>query len=820
MPNRRLKHRSHAAILCLIAFACGYLPLATAASDTSNAAFQETRALQLLNGQTCATRVAQAEALPTPEPTASASPSPASTPGFPAIPNGPVQLYATPAPRSSPVTPPPIPTPTPTSTSAAGTVFLVRGAASPPVITPAGEPTASPTPIPTGAPTLQPGHIAVVSDSITGNTNSGIPGDAIGNVHVFYTSGELVGDRAHYDGIRTITVTGHPYLIDRQHDSIFYADVISFDTLDQTAHLENGRGVSDEGIDQGLVHFSTADLHTDPDGIGHGSQAYVTTCENPRGGYHVTGKTLAYYPGDRIIIYDAVLWLGAVAVFFLPRVVIPLRHVDSEAAKPGFFPELGYDQYEGAWIKTKLGFGKDKYYYGYYQVNYFTRVGLGLGYVGFYAARSGRRYANLNFYGIHDKRTLTTTYNVAASEQENISQTLRANFQANYQSNYGPLTNVPTNSSFAGQIVHATAHASQNYSYNHSAVGSQSSTDAFAFTAMNQITPSFSQSENFSLSRSQSDYGNFFSSNSTAHVTTLTHLVTRGADYQLIVDKTFAQQPYGIDKLPELQVHPYDFFQHFVFPMQASFTVGDYSQPSTSFSTSRADLAFVLGPALYQVFGSSFSASVNVNQFAYGTGDLKAAIQQTMSLSTPLGRHFVNAITYNEANYNGPAFLPFQFLDQQPTTNSKNAQDLLRFFNKDIYTLTLGFATNFNALAQPVTYQLAARPSRRSVLIIGGSFTPGSGQGFQQTNVQFATPFGYDTVLQFVGDINWTEKGRIENKNIYLSKIVGKCYVIQLQYNQAARQLSMTINLLAFPTQGAGFSVGQTGSLIPTSLNF
>ena len=166
------------------------------------------------------------------------------------------------------------------------------------------------------------------------------------------------------------------------------ADVIVFDTVAQTAKLTNGSGASDEGVERGLVHFSADDLHTDPDGTAHGLNPYVTTCENPRGGYHITGKDMDVYPGDKIVIHKAVLWLGAAAVFYLPLIVIPLRSLANQRVRQRWFPEVGYDSYEGAWIKVQIPFGKDQYYYGYYIVNYFTKLGLGLGYVGFYAARA------------------------------------------------------------------------------------------------------------------------------------------------------------------------------------------------------------------------------------------------------------------------------------------------------------------------------------------------------------------------------------------------------------------------------------------------
>src|SRR5581483_2233274 len=281
-----------------------------------------------------------------------------------------------------------------------------------------------------------------------------------------------------------------------------------------------------------------------------------------------------------------------------------------------------------------------------------------------------------------------------------------------------------------------------------------------------------------------------------------------------------ARTPYGLNKEPELEIHPYSFFKHFVIPITSSFTIGNYNEPQTPLTTSRADLNFNFGPALYHILGSDFSAGVNVHQFAYGTGDMKASIQQNATLSTPIGHHVLNAITYNETNYNGPPFLPFSSLDQQPAFNYKSAADVLRFFNSDFYNLTLSFNTSFNRAAQPVQYQLAVHPSRRSYVALAGSFIPGPGNGFFTTNVQFSTPFGNGSTLQFLGDVDWKNKGRIINKSIYWSRIIGDCYQIQLQYNQAAKQVNLTLNLLAFPSHGASFGLNGTGSIIPTSFNF
>lgn len=775
---------------------------------------QAMRAVALLNATTCAARMSGvvAQVTPAPSPTASAA--------VPNAPLGPGQLYATPIPTGAPVTPPPIPTATPTSRASAGPVFLIRGSAAPSIV-PNGSPTPSPSPAPITAPTLQPGYVAVLADKFVGNAaKPGAPGDATGNVHIFYQDEVLIGDRAHYDGFKTISVTGNPYIVNNTDTSIIHADRIEFDTIAQRADLINGRGESSQGVEHGLVYFSAKDLKSDEHGVAHGDYANVTTCERPRAGYHITGRTIDVYPGDRLVISKAVLFLGAVAVFFLPKVVIPLRRIEDERQRPSFFPEIGYNSYQGFFIKAKPGFGRDQYFYGYYRVEYYSRQGIGLGYTAFLSKRSGKRQSSVDFYAIHDRRTQTTTSNLNAQDTENFSQALRAYFAFGYNSNFGPLVNLPPNENFSGSIVHNGSHATQNYTFTHSSISTQSATDNLGFTESRTFGPSIQNSLSLNLSSSRTNYGlNNASSNSTGSFNDLLQWSNNTAAYTLTYDKNFARNPYGMNKEPELQIRPYSFFKHFVIPIQSTLVIGQYNEPQTPLSTSRADLNFAFGPALYHFLGSDLSASVNVHQFAYGTGDMKASIQQYATFSTVISSHVVNAITYNETNYNGPPFVPFNTLDQQPSFNYKSAADVLRFFNSDFYNLSLSFNTSFNRSAQPVQYQLAVRPSRRSYVALGGAFIPGPGNGFFSTNVQFSTPFGNGSTLQFIGDIDWKNKGRIINKSIYWSRIIGDCYELQLQYNQAARQLNLTLNLLAFPSHGATFGLNSSGSIIPTSFN-
>ncbi len=689
-----------------------------------------------------------------------------------------------------------------------------------PSIAPKPEQSPQPSPTPTGVPTLRPGYVAVLADKVTGSDKPGVPGDATGNVHIFYQDEVLVGDRAHYDGVRTITVTGNPYIVNSNKDTVLYADRITFDTVAQKAALFKGRGQSTQGVERGLVFYGAQDMRTDQHGVAHGNYATVTTCQRSRSGYHVTGKTIDVDPGDKIVISKAVLWLGAAAVFFLPRLVIPLRTVSDERQRPQFFPELGYNSVQGYYVRSRLSFGRDQYYYGYYTIEFYTKQGATLGYNGTISKKNGRRTTNIAVQRIesHLPPAPSVNYNFALQDTENFSQTLHGNLQYSYQSVYGPYTNFPTTQSLNLQVSHTALNDSQTYQYSRQSTALQGSNDSFGFTDTRQLGPTLQNNFTANISRTSTTIGTFIS-NSTATVNDLLHWSTNAADYQLTFDKTYAQTPFSVNKEPELQVTPRVFLSHFIFPIAPTLTVGMYNEPQTPETTSRADLGLNMGPALYNILGSQFSANIQVHQYAYGTGDLKASIMQQAALTSQIGTHVNNVISYNEGNFNGPGAVPFSTIDLQTSSNFKNATDSIRFYNDDVYNLSLNFSTAFNGMAQPVSYRLVTRPSSRSYVTLTGAFVPGPGQGFLPTNLQLSTPFGNGAFVQFQGDIDWKTGDRIENKSIYYSRIIGDCYQIALSYNENSRELDATINILAFPSHAATFGLTNRGSLIPTSFN-
>jgi hypothetical protein len=804
----------------------------------------QAKLMSLMNAPCDANRpvqIAQTMADPSPTPTATPSPS-ASASGAPApprAPTGPIQLIPPPLASPSPsFTPVPIPTPTPTASPNTGPVYVVPIAAgASPSPSPGATASASASPTPTPAETLAPNTYVVLSDDIKGAMDSGAPADLDGNVNIFYSEGIVVGEHAHYDGVRFIDVTGHPYIRNRADDSIIHADAIRFDSQLHRSILVNGQGSTTQGVETGHFYFKAKTLTTTSDGHTHGDRASFTTCERQRAGYHVEAKTLDITPGEKAVARSAVLFLGGFAIFYLPIVIIPLTHDENAQRRAtGFVPLFGYSQTEGFFVKSKIGFSPSDYYYGYYRVDMSTKLGLGLGYIAFFRRKDGKRAVDVNFYNARQTQGATPTSNLTLNDTENFSQALRGQFGVNYQSNYAPGVVLPATLNLTGSLVHTGARESQNYTFAENSTGSTQSSMNAAFTDTRHISPAITQTSSLSYTSNSSSFGSFDSTVTSLHLDSLTHVGTRGVDYDLTFDKTDSATPFGISKLPELQIRPHSALDpNFkLLPITTQLTIGDYSESRADplpgdapvLTTQRADLLVTFGPAIAHFLDSDFNATVTAHQYAYGTGDLKGQVTQQASLTTPLFKHFVNAITYSENNSNGPQAEPFQTFDTIGGA-SHQASDTLRIFNGDVYTLSISSSTFFTGTAQPYVYQLNMHPSPRSSLILGGSYQPGPGAfpgaglgGFSTTNAQIITPFGRGSDIQFATNIDWKSHGRLEDKNIFYRRIIGDCYELLIGYNQDLKQVTATVEILAFPSHTASFGLANSTSILPGNLGF
>lgn len=773
--------------------------------------------------------VAQAEPTESPAPPVGPGngtpiPGASPTPPLQAPPIGPV---VAPPPTLPPATstpfPPGTPTPSPSPSAFNGPVPVIRPTGPPPTVEPK---TNSPTPFPSGVPSpgpsptiapLQPGQILILADKFTGNVNENKPQDFDGNVNLFYEQGIIVADHAHYDGQRYLDFTGHPYLRNYSGDTVLVAQTIRFDKITQRATLLKGVGETTEGVEKGKLHFSAQNMVTLRNGNTTGNNANWTTCENPHAGYHMESKSFEMRPDDKIIARKVTVFLGPLAIFYLPVLIIGLRH-DRGPPRTSFLPLFGYDQAEGFWVKTRIGFGTTQNFYGYYRIEYFTKLGLGLGASAVVATRNHRRLMQVDYYRSPPKPSGGSN-NFSLNDQEVLSARLKAQVQVQYISAYGPLVvGQPPSLTIGGTLAYTGARTSDNFTFQRYEQGSAQGADNIGYTETMNFRQNITEALNIGFTRDFNSLAGVESNVDSTHVQSLLNYTTPWALYSMNFDKTFSQTPSGKNIEPEFSIQPRALFPNdHVIPITAQFLAGEYTEPQTPFSTAAANASLNFGPAIAHFWGSDFSATLRVNQYAFATGDMKAEIDQQASMTTPFGNHFLNALTYTETNSNGPQTEPFQTFDLL-SGGSHGAQDVLQIYNKDDYVLRLATGTSFNREAQPVSYSLTVRPSLRSYFSMNGSWSPGPGQGFQTTQYQFITPFGYETDLQFAATSNWKERGAITDKVIFLRRIIGDCYDVRVSYNQDLKLVSVGFDLLAFPSYGVNFGLGSIGSIVPGNL--
>ena len=265
------------------------------------------------------------------------------------------------------------------------------------------------------------------------------------------------------------------------------------------------------------------------------------------------------------------LFLGPLAILYLPLLVIPLRNVQDPRRQSSFIPIVGYNSVQGYFIKARLDFYYSEYYYGYYRLDYFTKDGLGLGYTAFIGTRNHRRFITIDAYTIDSRIQNARQTNVNVQETENFSNRIRGQFGATYTGDYGPALTLPATENFNASIVRQGDRSVQNVTVSRFQQGTLSDNTNLGFVDSIQMGPNLNQQFNVTYTQFSSQ----ISTTDTLHLNSLTHLFTKFADYNLTYDKTnYTEDPYGYNSEPQLQILPHYNIPGLPWQPQIQFTAG------------------------------------------------------------------------------------------------------------------------------------------------------------------------------------------------------------------------------------------------------
>jgi len=686
------------------------------------------------------------------------------------------------------------------------------------------------------SPTPSAGFADVTADEIFGN--SGPTGDmtALGHVIIRYGTYDILADEARYNGTtKIVRATGHVQFVSAAGDTAT-ASALDYDTVKNQVTMFDVSGqtasiaVQGQQI-RGALYYKARQAVVDSDGHTILYNGWVTTCDPAHVAFHITGREIEIRPDDRVIAHRSALYLGGFLAAVLGILVLPLSQKASHRST--ILPRIGYNSYYGFYEKNYINFYHSPSFYGTYHVDLYQKVGLGLGADIFFQDRRGG--GELSAYLVQNsarQRVLTgarKAFNANLSYQHMFGQHLFGSVNASFVSNSGLFVALPSTASTNISLTHVGGRSTTNYAFTATRTGSAIAVNGLINHTI-AFTPALSENVSASLQDTTNPSSTLSVYSRALSFMSDTHFTGRTFDADLIdqtnhgvqtttdaLGNTTRTPVIGLNKVPELTIRTRQFqLDRFRLPLSFTFINGLYDDEYDKVYTTRVEGDLQLGSAFYRIGqNGSFNATATLREDAYGTGDLQGALIQQYNLQEFFGRHFDNTLSYSSQSVRG--FTPLVSFDR--LTSSEGVSDIFDVYNGSIYRLTASANYDFqHRFLSPINYQLNILPNPYASVSLGESYDP-HGTGYSPLAVSLATPLGRNDYFEFAGFYDFKQHG-VQGGTYFLQHTVGDCYQVRIAYRQPLREVDISFNLLAFPSETAGFGINAQGPILPTSFEY
>jgi hypothetical protein len=702
-----------------------------------------------------------------------------------------------------------------------------RGATPVPTETPSPPPNPNATPAPEPLPS---GIARVTADQLYGNNGPTGGFTAYGHVRLDYADEVVTADQAVYSATtKILRATGHVLLTQADGDTAT-ASALEYHSDTDRVEMFNVQGyttalnVQGEQI-QGKLYYKGAEAIIDPGGHTIIKNGYITTCEPNHVAYHITGREIEIRPHDRVIAKGSALFLGKVLVAALGVLALPLTEI-AQRRPTAYAPRIGYNSVYGVFIREFINFYRGPNWYGTYHVDFYQKVGVGLGGDFYFQRKDGRGGGELTVYNLNNngnQQSLTGTRNTTSANlnvSRLFSDHLSTALSFSYSGQSALFTALPTTTSTNLSINHTGARSSTSYLITNTATGPSKSFGGILNHTI-ALSPTLTQTIGLNL-QDNTNPGAF---SRAVGLNTDTHVSARSFDADLVVQTNHGSQTnnigsssgetttpvIGIQRVPELTVRGRPFqIQSLRLPVSVTLIDGVYNDGYDNIETTRLDFTSQIGPGIYRIGNSAIvNASATLHQDAYGTGDLLGSIGYQASLQNFIGRNADNTLFYTSQSVRG--YTPLPSLDR--LTGSDQISEVLNVYNSMYYHFTA--STNYDFTSKflgTINYQLNVNPSPYSFVSVGTSYDP-HGSGYSPLVISLATPVTHTDYLQFTGDYDFHQHG-LQGQNYYLTHTVSDCYVVRIAYHQPLKEVDLSFSLLAFPSQSATFGINNNGPII------
>lgn len=88
--------------------------------------------------------------------------------------------------------------------------------------------------------------------------------------------------------------------------------------------------------------------------------------------YRVTARKIVIWPNDKVVAYDAKLWIKNTVIFSTPRYKRSLKRRDEDDE----FPRFGYQDPDGFWISQRISYALSNSLSAYTDLTYYPKIGF------------------------------------------------------------------------------------------------------------------------------------------------------------------------------------------------------------------------------------------------------------------------------------------------------------------------------------------------------------------------------------------------------------------------------------------------------------
>jgi len=692
---------------------------------------------------------------------------------------------------------------------------------------------------------------------------------ATGSVEVKFEGVTILADTLYLDSESKIaTAEGHVRMITADYRAV--SERITYFATREASCFSGFDTTLYPGKMKGPLYLSARQL-SDRGGPMQGEGGNVTTCGEETPHFFTVADRVEYYPEDKIIGYNATLYVGG-----MPALWMPVMFYDLSRRQERNWV-FGHNQVEGDYLKTTWG-----YPYGILYLDLMEKKGFGYGTRTPYAL-AGLGLGTLFLYHVDEKDTGLSDWVTSVQHTKQINQFTTLKLDHGYSSTYlipfgrrdqttfnldlGYQSEARWNlgmGSFDDRIA-----ALQKYSLGFDQAYRLTSTSYHFNYDYSKKAPAWIRtsqrfqhrrplwSDRVMLSTRANYYNNIADAGAVGdqRLEPAFDLTGRESGYSWRYSSNWYVDPDGdryqgdngyqyLEKLPEVEITP-DPVSTALVVLRPRFGYGHYREVryvselggNRDFASERYSVTLNADRSLPLFSGTTLSLGAGVDQHLYTPGDALYAYRESASLRTAAGGFFRNNLDYQKGLTDGNS--PFLF--DRLGTRYHNIREQMTFYYLSHLSWTTSGGHNWQTGKWfDIDTSLMMRPNQRLLWNLRGGWDIENTRYKDLVNSLTLSPYGFlNMVFSAVSDLNsgrlrsgsalydvYFLQGEPNQLQVKVSQVYEPaseelkvrdimvvkdlhCWELKYTYSDYRREFSLTISLKALPDEPVGLSTGR-----------